>query len=85
MFDKKKEPEISPVEDAENLNEELYAALNGIDVSADLIIMCSGTFRLSLKIPMNHWRTFSSGVRETIFFRSGSQTWLISRSFYKYF
>ena len=35
MFDKKKEPEISPVEDAENLNEELYAALNGIDVSEE--------------------------------------------------
>ena len=35
MFDKNKDPEISPVEEAENLNEELYAALNGVDVSEE--------------------------------------------------
>lgn len=33
MFEKKKDPEISPVEEAESLNEELYAALNGADSS----------------------------------------------------
>ena len=33
MFEKKKDPEISPVVEAESLNEELYAALNGADSS----------------------------------------------------
>lgn len=35
MFDKKNDPVISPVEEAENLNEELYAALNGVDLSEE--------------------------------------------------
>ena len=33
MFEKKKDAEISPVVEAESLNEELYAALNGADTS----------------------------------------------------
>ena len=35
MFDRKNDPVISPVEEAENLNEELYAALNGVDLSEE--------------------------------------------------
>ena len=33
MFEKKKDPEINPVVEAESLNEELHAALNGADFS----------------------------------------------------